>query len=116
MTTKVIPSLRALFVASGYEAKEDAAAAVQESAFLIVVRGVIYEFYPDYSWTRDARNIYYGGSGGDVALGSMIALGIEKVKTPEAAEKIMRKSIEVAIQFDAFSNGPIVVRTQLAAT
>jgi hypothetical protein len=114
MTQKFIPSLRRTFIASGYDMKDDGDVAAQDSSFIVAVRGVIYPIFEDYSWDREVRNVYYGGSGGDVALGAMVALGIEKVKTPERAESIIRKSIEVACKWDAYCNPPIIVRTQLA--
>jgi ATP-dependent protease HslVU (ClpYQ) peptidase subunit len=112
VTRKLIPSLRTAFIEAGYDAKDDGDAAWQDSNLLIIFNGVIYPIFNDYSWDREARNIYYSGSGGDVALGAMVALGIEKVKTVEAAEKIVYKAVELAAKWDAYTNPPIIVHSQ----
>ena len=76
---------------------------------------MIYPIFEDYSWDRDARNIYYGGSGGDVALGAMSALGIEKcADDPEKAKKIITKAIEISTQWNAYCMPPVLVETQFA--
>jgi ATP-dependent protease HslVU (ClpYQ) peptidase subunit len=113
MTRKFIPQLRDAFVEAGYDAKPEGDAATQDSPLIVIVNGVIYPIAEDYSWDREVRNIYYSGSGGDVALGSMVALGIEKLMDePEKAARIVRRSVEVACMWDAYSNQPIVVKTQ----
>ena len=112
MTRKIIPSLRKAFQDAGYEGKDDGEAAWHDSNILIIFNGVIYPIFEDYSWDREIRNIYYGGSGGDIALGCMIMADIEKAKTPAAAEKIIRKAVEHATKWDSNSSGPVIVRTQ----
>lgn len=112
VTKKLIPSLRTAFIEAGYDAKDDGEAAWQDSNLLIIFNGIIYPIFNDYSWDRDIRNVYFSGSGGDVSLGAMIGLGIEKTKTPQEAEKIIRKAVEIATRWDAYTSGPIIVRTQ----
>lgn len=112
VTRKLIPSLRKAFISAGYDAKDDGEAAWQDSNLLIVFNGVIYPIFNDYSWDREIRNVYFGGSGGDVALGAMLGLGIEKAKTAKDAEKIIQKAVEYATKWDAYSHGPVIVRTQ----
>lgn len=107
MTKKFIPSLRKAFQDAGYEGKDDGAAAEHDSNLIVSVQGVIYPIFGDYSWDREARNVYYSGSGGDIALGALEALSYRKAKTPEAAEKILRRAIEIAIQHDIYSGGEI---------
>jgi len=115
LTKKLIPSLRKFFITEGFDAKADGTAASQDSAFLIAVNGVIYPIAEDYSWDRDIRNVYYSGSGGDVALGAMISMGIEKCQDdPEKAQRIIRKAIEISTKWDAFSSTPICIETQFA--
>ena len=115
VTRKLIPSLREFFIAEGFDAKADGDAASQDSAFLIAVNGVIYPSAEDYSWGRDIRNVYYSGSGGDVALGAMISMGIEKCQdNPDKAERIIRKAIEISTKWDAYSSLPIHIETQFA--
>lgn len=114
MTKKFIPALRKVFISSGYDMKDDGDTAMQDSSFIIAVNGVIYPIFEDYSWDREARNIYYGGSGGDVALGAMVALGIEKAtKNIKRAEQIVYKSVEIATKWDAYCSPPIHVKTQI---
>jgi hypothetical protein len=36
---------------------------------------------------REARKVYYAGSGGDIAMGALEILHYDKIKTAEAAEK-----------------------------
>jgi hypothetical protein len=107
MTKKFIPSLRKAFQDSGFEGKEDGDAAWHDSNLLVSVCGVIYPIFNDYSWDREARNVYYAGSGGDVALGALEALAFDKVKTPAAAEKVLRRAIEIACKHDIYSGGEI---------
>lgn len=114
MTKTFIPEMRKAFQDSGYEGKADEAAAEHDSIFLVAVRGVIYPIYEDYSWDREARNVYYAGSGGDLALGALEALNYRKISTPASAEKVIRRAIEIAIKHDIYSGGDIVTRIQEA--
>lgn len=107
MTQKFIPSMREAFIKSGFEGKEDGDAAWHDSNLLVSVRGVIYPIFNDYSWDREARRVYYAGSGGDVALGALEALNYTKLTTPESAEKVLRKAIEIACKHDIYSGGEI---------
>ena len=112
MTRKFIPKLRGEFVEAGFDAKNDSEGATHDSPLLVLVSGVIYPIEVDYSWDREVRNIYYAGSGGDVALGAMIALGIEDTSDPEVAANIIRRSIEIACEWDVYTSAPIIVKTQ----
>lgn len=112
MTKRFIPSMRKLFMDAGYDMKEDGDYASHDSQFIVGIRGVLYPIFEDYSWDRDVRGIYYSGSGGDVALGAMEAFGIRNAKYADKAEKIIRKSIEVATKWDIFSSGPIITKIQ----
>lgn len=114
VTQVFIPAMRKLFVEAGYDMKEDGDAAEHDSSFIIAVKGVLYPIFEDYSWDRDNRGIYYCGSGGDVALGAMEALGISKVRTPASTEKIIRRSIEIASKWDIYTNEPIITHIQYA--
>lgn len=115
VSKKFIPAMRKTFIDAGYDMKEDGDAASHDSQFLVCIRGIIYPIYEDYSWDRDARGIYYSGSGGDVALGSFIAMlnDIDKSQ-PEDIEDAIRASIAIACEWDIFSAPPIVIRTQYA--
>lgn len=112
MTQTFIPQMRKTFIDAGYDMKEDGDAASQDSEFIISIRGVIYPVFEDYSWDRDIRGIYYSGSGGDVALGAMEALGIDDIQTPEEAERLVKKAIEIASEWDIYTKGPIITKIQ----
>jgi len=115
MTQVFIPQLREHFIDSGFDAKDDGDSAFMDSAFLVAVQGVIYPIFEDYGWDRDARNIYWFGSGGDIALGAMAALGIDKCKdNPKEAKKIIKKAIEISCQWNAYCLPPVVIETQYA--
>ena len=114
ITNKFIPQMRETFIKAGYDAKDDGDAAGHDSSLIISVRGVLYPIFEDYSWDREARNVYYAGSGGDVALGALEALDYSKARTPEAAEKILKKAIEIACKHDIYSGGKIYTYVQKA--
>ncbi len=113
VTQKFIPSMRKLFIDAGYDMKEDGDVAEHDSSFLIVVRGVIYPVFEDYSWDRDTSGIYYSGSGGDIALGAMEALlGEYQYLEAEGAESVVRNAISIASKWDIHTAQPIIVMTQ----
>ena len=113
ISKKFIPEMRKAFIDAGYDMKEDGDAAAHDSQFLIIVRGVIYPIFEDYSWDRDERGIYYSGSGGDIALGSFITLldSIDKA-SPEDIEAAIQQSIAKACDWDIFTAPPIVTKIQ----
>jgi len=112
VTQTFIPAMRKAFVDAGYDMKEDGEAAEHDSSFLISVKGIIYPIFEDYSWDRDIRGIYYSGSGGDIALGALEALGVQRLNKPDSVEKAVRKSIEVAAQWDIYTAAPIITKIQ----
>ena len=112
ITQKFIPQMRQAFVDAGYDMKEDGEAAEHDSSFLISVKGVIYPIFEDYSWDRDIRGIYYSGSGSDIALGALNALGIERLTKPDSVEKAVRKAISIACDWDIYTAEPIITKIQ----
>lgn len=112
MTTKFIPQLREAFIEAGYDAKPEGDSATHDSPLLVIVSGVIYPVEIDYSWDREVRNIYYAGSGGDVALGAMVALGIQRTTNAKDAAAIIKRAVEIACEWDVYTNHPIVIQTQ----
>ncbi|MEI6569329.1 MAG: hypothetical protein WCR20_21795 [Verrucomicrobiota bacterium] len=114
VTKRFIPNMREAFIKAGYDAKDDGDAAGHDSNLIVSIRGVLYPIFEDYSWDREARNVYYAGSGGDVALGALEALDYSKAKTPEAAEKVLRKAVEIACKHDIYSGGKIITHIQKA--
>jgi len=114
MTKKFIPSMREAFIKAGFEGKEDGDSAMHDSNLLVSINGVVYPIFNDYSWDREARRVYYAGSGGDVALGALEALNYSRITTPEAAEKVVRRAIEIACKHDIYSGGEIHTYVQEA--
>ena len=115
MTQTFIPMLRDHFVDSGYDAKDDGEAAWQDSSFLIAVHGIIYPIFNDYSWDRELRGIYVGGSGGDIALGVMAEADIQKYKDdPKGAAAIIKRACEKACEWNAYCAPPVIIETQHA--
>jgi ATP-dependent protease HslVU (ClpYQ) peptidase subunit len=115
VSKKFIPEMRKAFVDAGYDMKEDGDAAAHDSDFLVCLRGVIYPIFGDYSWDRDSRGIYYAGSGGDVALGSLIAY-LENVNkdNPHHVQDAITLAIRNACEWDIYTAPPIVTRIQYA--
>jgi hypothetical protein len=118
MTRDFIPQMRDVFVDSGYEGITfDGESVTHDTNFLISVQGVIYPVFNDYSWDRDMRGIYANGSGGDIALGVMVGLEIEKCKNDEKkAKAIIKKAIEKACQWNAYCALPVVIEVQRCST
>ena len=115
MTQKFIPAMRKNFVDAGIDMKEDGDVAQIDGGFIISVKGEVFSVSEDYSWDTDIRNVYVMGSGGDVALGALAALGVEKVTTAIQAETIIRKAIAIAIKYDNMCSEPIHIFTQFAS-
>jgi ATP-dependent protease HslVU (ClpYQ) peptidase subunit len=107
MTQKFIPGMRKNFVDAGIDMKEDGDVAQNEGGFLVSIKGQVFSVSDDYSWDTDVRNVYVMGSGGDVALGALAAMGVEKVKTVNQAETMIRKAIAIAIKYDNMCSEPI---------
>jgi ATP-dependent protease HslVU (ClpYQ) peptidase subunit len=112
MTQKFIPAMRKNFIDAGIDMKEDGDVAQIDGGFIISVKGQVFSVSEDYSWDTDVRNVYVMGSGGDVALGALAALGVEKVNTIKEAERMIRKAISIAIQYDNMCSQPIHIFTQ----
>lgn len=115
ISKKFIPEMRKAFMDAGYDMKEDGDAAAHDSEFLVILRGVIYPIFGDYSWDRDARGIYYSGSGGDVALGSFASM-LDHVDTssPSDIEVAIQESIRKACEWDIHSAEPIITKIQFS--
>ena len=110
---KFIPAMRKNFVEAGIDMKEDGEVAENDGGILISVKGEIYSIQNDYSWDTDIRNVYVMGSGGDIALGALAALGVAKVKTMQQAEKMIQEAISIAIEYDMYCSKPIHIFTQV---
>jgi ATP-dependent protease HslVU (ClpYQ) peptidase subunit len=114
MTTKFIPQMRKNFISAGIDMKEDGDVAQIDGGFLVSVKGQVFSVSEDYSWDTDIRNVYVMGSGGDVALGALAALGVEKIKTINQADTMIRKAIAIAIKYDNMCSEPIYTFKQYA--
>jgi len=112
MTKKVIPSLRRAFLDAGFDAKDDGEAAWMDSNLFIIFNGVVYPVFNDYSWDREIRNVYFAGSGGELACGALAALGVDEDMPLELIEDHIRRSIEISCQWSAFSSPPVIIMTQ----
>lgn len=107
LTQQFIPSMRAIFIESGYDIKTAADAATCDNVFIVAIKGKLFAIDEDYSWEHCNKGLYVAGSGSHFALGALDAFGAKKVKTPEQAQSVIRKSIAVATNWDAFSGGVI---------
>ena len=115
MTKRFIPEMRKVFIDAGYDMKEDGDAAEHDSQFLVVIRGVIYPIFEDYSWDRDARGIYYSGSGGDVALGSFVTMLSDiDPNNPHEVEDAIKLAIIKTAEWDIFTAPPVITKIQFA--
>ena len=112
VTKTLIPSIRKVFIESGYDMKADSDAATHDNEFLVAVHGILYSIADDYSWERCSRGIYVAGSGGKYALGALAALRAEKSEEPEEAESKLKRAIAIAIRWDAYSGGKPMAVTQ----
>jgi len=110
ITRTFIPSMRKIFVESGYEMKGEYSPVYHDSALLVIVNGLIYPIDFDYSWDRDKRNIYFTGSGGSLAAAAMVALDIDEAENMDEAAAIINRAIEIACEWDVYSSEPIVVK------
>ena len=93
--------------------KEDGEVAENDGGILVSIKSEIYAIQNDYSWDTDIRNVYVMGSGGDIALGALAALGVSRVKTMQQAERMIRKAINIAIEYDMYCSKPIHIFTQV---
>jgi ATP-dependent protease HslVU (ClpYQ) peptidase subunit len=72
--------------------------------------GIIYEIGSDYSWTRDQRNVYGIGSGGDYALGYLS--GFKSPTTRTQAENLVVEAVGAASEYDINTSTTAVVYYQ----
>jgi ATP-dependent protease HslVU (ClpYQ) peptidase subunit len=109
ITKSFIPSMRKAFLDAGYDMKQDSSNALHDSEFLVIVHGVIYPIFEDYSWERSNDPLYVSGSGGAYALG---ALKTQNIEDEWSARQAIEKAITIAIQCDTSSGGSIYLASQ----
>lgn len=112
VTTVLIPSIRAAFIEAGYEMKDDGDVAMNDSQFIIAVKGTLYHIFEDYAWEREERGIFVTGTGGELALGALEALNAQNATTIQTATKHLRKAVGIAIRHDVNSGGKVHVYSQ----
>lgn len=108
--TKVLPSLKACFMANGYNASKEAEKDDGGFDALLSVNGTIYQITSDFGWMRSSTGLYGVGSGGDLALGALSAF--KRNKTPEGCTRQAMKAIEIAATYNIYVGGDITVMTQ----
>lgn len=110
LSSILIPKIREEFVKAGIDFSESEGnikGAQFDGGFILSINGKIFTVQSDYSWDTSARGLYYQGTGGDAAAGAALALGIEKVATPQQAIKILEKATHYAISLDNNSGAPV---------
>lgn len=108
LISRFIPSLRRTFDHNSYgkEWKD-------EGALLIVaVNGIIYEIGPNFDCIRDTRGLYAIGSGGNFALGALVALDEPGRRTLRKAEQMVTTAMFAAASLDSGTSEPITIVTK----
>lgn len=111
ITKSFIPSMRKAFLEAGYDMKQDSSNALHDSEFLVIVQGVIYPIFEDYSWERSKDPYYVSGSGGAYALGALMAQDVEDEWSARVA---IEKAISIATKCDTSTGGSIYLASQRA--
>lgn len=104
VTSALVPKIKDVWEANGYTNTEDG------TNLLVAVMGIIYEIGSDYSWTRDQRNVYGIGSGGDYALGYLS--GFKSPTTRTQAENLVVEAVGAASEYDINTSTTAVVYYQ----
>jgi ATP-dependent protease HslVU (ClpYQ) peptidase subunit len=112
MTKTFIPAMRKAFLDAGYDMKQDSSSALHDSEFIVIVHGVIYPIFEDYSWERSIDPFYVSGSGGAYALGCLKALKEYMSDDEWSARGAIEKAISVAIECDTSTGGSIYLASQ----
>ena len=107
VSTSFIPELKKCFEDASYSKDGD-----QDSQVIVVVNGTVFEIGNDYSWARDETGVYAIGSGGDYAMGAMIASLETRKRTLSTAKTIVRQAITIASKLDPSTSPPIYVQVQ----
>ena len=107
ITNTFIPAMRKCFLDAGYEYKREDTSVENDNIWLVGVRGHVYRIEEDYSWERNSNGIYVAGSGERFALGALEAMKADKAKNVTEAKMYLKKAIQIAIKYDAFSGGEV---------
>lgn len=108
MTTRFVPALRRAFENNFYnrDGKEEGA------LLIVVVNGTIYEVGPNFDCIRDDRGIYAVGSGGNFALGALVALDDQGRRTQKRAQEMVSTAMFAAVSLDSGTSEPITLLTK----
>lgn len=108
MTTRFVGSLRRAFESNFYnkDGKDDGA------LLIVVANGVIYEIGPNFDAIRDTRGIYAVGSGGNYALGALVALDDQGRRTLKHAQEVVSAAMFAAVSLDSGTSEPIRLITR----
>lgn len=108
--TRVLTSLKACFLANGYNSSKEAEKDDGGFDALMSINGTIYQVTSDFGWMRSRTGLYGVGSGGDLALGALSAF--KRNRTPEGCVSQAKKAIEIASIYNIYVGGDITVMIQ----
>jgi ATP-dependent protease HslVU (ClpYQ) peptidase subunit len=114
MINKFVPSLRKIFIQSGYDIKDSGDIASHENDFIVAVNGTLFFVDSVYGVERNKDNIHITGSGQSLALGAAHALGIQDAEDYEEVVDIIVQAVETAIKFDIYSSGAVQIAVQFS--
>jgi len=112
MMIRILPSIKQTLTEAGYEpapkVKND-----DDSGWdaLVCFNGRLYQVSDDYGYMRDDKGLYAIGSGGALALGALVAMGLE-TKTHAKASAAAKKAINIAIEYNVWCGGTANIKTQ----
>lgn len=104
-TTDLIPMWKAEYEDLSYTVDKDLG-----SVALVAVGTTIYSMDADWTWIRDRRGIYAGGTGAGYAIGALSAYS--KPKNIDEATAQIKAAIKIASQYDPNTAEPAVVYGQ----
>lgn len=107
ITNTFIPAMRKSFQDAGYEYRREDTSVENDNVWLIGVKGKIYRIEEDYSWERNDNGLYVAGSGERFALGALEAMKAYKARNITEAKMYLKKAIQIAAKYDAFTGGEI---------
>jgi ATP-dependent protease HslVU (ClpYQ) peptidase subunit len=107
MVSKFVPALKKCFSDNSYGKDAE-----HGSDILVVANATVYELGAYYDCLRDSRGLYAIGSGGDYALGALIALDGEGRRTVGKAKENMERALQIAAYVDTATSEPIYIRTK----
>ena len=107
ITNTFIPAMRKCFQDAGYEYRREDTSVENDNIWLVGVKGKIYRIDEDYSWERNDNGLYVAGSGERFALGALEAMKAYRAKNITEAKMYLKKAIQIAAKYDAFSGGEV---------